>query len=61
MFSDFKSRSFGIENSHIRLPKRLDHLVLIMAIALYWAVSTGMWDAVNKPTTLEKKRRQTTT
>lgn len=55
MFSDFKSRGFGIEDSHIRIPRRLDHLVLIMAIALYWAVSTGMWDAVNKPTTLEKK------
>ena len=55
MFSDFKSRGFGIEDSHIRIPKRLDHLILIMAIALYWAVSTGMWDAVNKPTTLEKK------
>ena len=55
MVSDFKSRGFGIEDSHIRIPKRLDHLVLIMTIALYWAVSTGMWDAVNKPTTLEKK------
>lgn len=55
MFSDFKTRGFGIEDSHIRIPKRLDHLILVMAIALYWAVSTGMWDAVNKPTTLEKK------
>ena len=60
MFSDFKTRGFGIEDSHIRIPKMLDHLILIMAIALYWAVSTGMWDAVNNPTTLEKKRRQTT-
>lgn len=55
MFSDFKSRGFGIGDSHIRIPRRLDHLILVMAIALYWAVSTGMWDAINKPTTLEKK------
>jgi hypothetical protein len=57
MFSDFKTRGFGIEDSHIRIPKRLDHLILVMALALYWAVSTGMWDAVNRPTALEKKPR----
>src|SRR5438128_11858160 len=54
MFSDFKTRGFGLEDSHIRLPKRLDHLILVMALALYWAVSTGMWDAVNRPTPVEK-------
>jgi hypothetical protein len=57
MFSDFKTRGFGIEDSHIRIPRRLDHLILVMALALYWAVSTGMWDAVNRPSTLEKKPR----
>jgi hypothetical protein len=57
MFSDFKTRGFGIEDSHIRIPRRLDHLILVMALALYWAVSTGMWDAVNRPTTIEKKPR----
>ena len=59
MFSDFKTRGFGLEDSHIRLPKRLDHLILVMALALYWAVSTGMWDAVNRPTPVEKKPRTT--
>ena len=54
MFSDFKTRGFGLEDSHIRLPERLDHLVLVMALALYRAVSTGMWDAVDNPTPAEK-------
>ena len=54
MFSDFKTRGFGLEDSHIRIPKRLDHLILIMTLALYWAVSTGMWDMVNRPTPAEK-------
>jgi hypothetical protein len=58
MFSDFKTRGFGLEDSQIRIPRRLDHLILVMAIALYWAVSTGMWDAVNRPTTTEKKPRK---
>jgi hypothetical protein len=26
-----------------------------MSLALYWAVSTGMWDAAENPTPSEKK------
>src|SRR3954468_13892197 len=54
MFSDFKSRGFGLEDSQIRLPGRLDRLILVMAVALFWAVSTGMWDAAHRPTGAEK-------
>lgn len=43
MFSDFKSRGFGLMQSQIQKPDRLDRLILIMAIALYWAVSSGMF------------------
>jgi hypothetical protein len=43
MFSDFKSRGFGLMQSHILRPERLDRLILIMSIALYWAVSCGMF------------------
>lgn len=45
MFSDFKSRGFGLEASQIRHPDRLGRFLLVMALALHWAVSTGMWDA----------------
>jgi hypothetical protein len=31
MFSDFKSRGFGIEDTQIRYPDRLDRLILVMA------------------------------
>jgi len=27
---------------------------LVMALALYWAVSTGMWDHANNPAPAEK-------
>ena len=54
MFSDFKTRGFGLEDSQIRLAGRLDRLILIMALALFWAVSTGMWDAAHRPTGAEK-------
>ena len=45
MFSDFKSRGFGITQSHIEKPERLERLILIMAIAMYWAVSCGAAEA----------------
>lgn len=54
MFSDFKSRGFGIENTHIQHPDRLARLLLVMALALYSAVSTGLWDEINYATPAEK-------
>jgi hypothetical protein len=57
MFSDFKSRGFGLEQTHLRYPDRLARLILVMALALYWAVSTGMWDQANNPTPAEKNDR----
>ena len=55
MFAGFKSRGFGIEDTHLRYPDRLDRLILVMSLALYVAVSTGQWDAVHHPTPSEKK------
>jgi hypothetical protein len=54
MFSDFKTRGFGLEDSHLQRPERLDRLILVMALALFWAVSTGMWDAVHNAAPDEK-------
>ena len=55
MFSDFKSRGFGIQDTQIQYPDRLGRLILVMSLALYWAVSTGMWDTAENPTLNEKK------
>jgi hypothetical protein len=57
MFSDFKSRGFGLEQSQLRTPARLGRLLLVMSLALYFAVSTGLWDATTNPTVDEKKAR----
>ena len=45
MFSDFKTRGFGIEDSHIQRTDRLDRLILVMALALFWPCPSacGMW------------------
>src|SRR3954462_4732817 len=57
MFSDFKTRGFGLEDSHLRRSERSDRLILVVALALFWAVSTGMWDTAHGATPDEKKSR----
>ena len=57
MFSDFKTRGFGLEDGPIQRPERMARLIPVMALALFWAVSTGMWDAAHHATPDEKKRR----
>jgi hypothetical protein len=56
MFSDYKSRGFGLMQSQIQRPDRLEKLILIMAIAMYWAVSCGLAEeAASKPNPGSKK------
>jgi hypothetical protein len=58
MFSDLKSRGFGLADSQIRHPDRLARLLLVMALALHWAVSTGMWDMTLHSAPAEKNLPQ---
>jgi hypothetical protein len=58
MFSDYKTRGFNLEDSQIERTDRLDRLVMVLSLALYWAVSTGMWDAAENKTPAEKKTRR---
>ncbi len=53
-FSDFKSRGFQLEATRLHASDRLDHLLLIMVLALYWCVRTGQADARNHPIPLKK-------
>ena len=55
LFSDFKSRGFSITKTHLKHPDRIERLILILTIALYWAVSTGMKPKESKPKTSKKK------
>lgn len=59
LFSDAKTRGFNLEGSQLRRADRIERLILVIALALYWAVSTGMWDAVNNPSAAEKKTPNT--
>jgi hypothetical protein len=50
MFSDFKSKGFSITKTHLKHPDRIERLILILSIALYWVVSTGMEPVVSNHT-----------
>ncbi len=54
-FSDFKSRGFALEETQLQDSDRLDRLLLIMTLAMYWCVTAGRHDALSHPTVLEKK------
>jgi Transposase DDE domain len=54
MFSDFKSRGFGITKTQLQHAGRIERLILVLTIALYWAVSTGMQPTLQRAT--QKKR-----
>jgi hypothetical protein len=58
MFSDFETRGFGLEDGHIQRSERPDRLLPVTAPAPFWAVSTGMWDAVHRATPDERKSRR---
>jgi hypothetical protein len=61
MFSDFKGRGFDLEDSQRQHADRLERLVLIMALAMYWCVRVGRDEALSHPTPLEKKSRRKAT
>jgi hypothetical protein len=58
MFSDLKSRGFSLEETQLRYADRVERLVLVMALALYFAVSCGLWDRRQKPMPFEKNTRK---
>ena len=39
MFSDFKPKGFSLMQTHIRFADKLERLLLVLSIALHWAVS----------------------
>ena len=58
MFSDFKSRGFGITQTHITCPDRIERLILVMSVALYHAVSAGMSTEDTTETWTEKNEQE---
>ena len=57
LFSDMKTRGFGVTKTKLKDPKRIERLMLVLTVASYWAVSTGMQPkAKSQPS--KKKRKE---
>lgn len=41
MFSDFKSRGFGFQDTHLQRTDRISRMLLVIAVALTWATVNG--------------------
>lgn len=54
LFSDLKSRGFCITKTQLHHPERIERLILVLTIALYWAVSTGMEKTQSRKLTKKK-------
>jgi hypothetical protein len=54
LFSDFKSRGFSVTKTHLVHADRIERLILVLTIALYWAVSTGMEPRIKAKMTKKK-------
>ena len=55
LFSDFKSRGFGITQTHLGHADRIERLILVLTLGYYWAASTGMEPPKIKPRVTKKK------
>jgi hypothetical protein len=55
LFSDFKSRGFSVTKTHLVHADRIERLILVLTIALYWAVSTGMQPRIKTNATKKTK------
>lgn len=42
LFSDLKTRGFSITKTQLKQTDRIERLLLVLTVALYWAVSTGI-------------------
>lgn len=55
LFSDFKSRGFDITITQLIHAERIERLILVLSIAYYWAVSTGMQPDLERAKRSKKK------
>ncbi len=53
--SDFKSRGFGVTQTRLVHPDRVERLIMVLAIALFHAVSTAMQPQTGQPSHAPKK------
>ncbi|MCB1115859.1 MAG: hypothetical protein KDK71_05245, partial [Chlamydiia bacterium] len=51
-----KTRGFGVTKTKLKDPKRIERLLLVLTVACYWAVSTGMQPKAKRQPSKKKKK-----
>ena len=54
MFSDFKTRGFGLEDTKLERTDRVARLMLILSVAMHWCMFAGLRDRMRNPLPREK-------
>ena len=57
MFRAFKTSGFNMEDTHLTDYKRLDKLLMLIALAFVWAYKVGIFKNKNKPLKIKKHGR----
>lgn len=55
LFSDLKTRGFSVTKTQLKYADRIERLLLVLTMALYWAVSTGM---MPRESTIKSKKKR---
>jgi len=55
LFSDLKTRGFFLAKTQLRHEDRIERLLLVLTVALFWAVSTGITPRISTATFKKKK------
>jgi hypothetical protein len=58
LFGCLKSRGFNLEQTHVTQPDKLSRLLILLAIAVLWAFSTGLWLHQKQPIPIKKHGRR---
>jgi len=56
LFSDLKTRGFSVTKTQLKQTDRIERLLLVLTVALYWAVSTGMMPREARANSKKKRK-----
>lgn len=56
LFSDLKTRGFLITKTQLKQVDRIERLLLVLTVALYWVVSTGMMSQKSRINSKKKRK-----
>jgi hypothetical protein len=57
LFQSYKGRGFNLEETRLIVPEKMSRLLAVMALALCWCYTTGVWRNEKDPIKILKHKR----